>query len=64
VIYEGIASALSHVFLYSIPFAALVFVLALFIRHVKLRGSADMAPAAAEPALDGHSGEPVLALAD
>jgi EmrB/QacA subfamily drug resistance transporter len=64
VIYDGIASALSHIFEWSIPFAALVFVLALFIRHVKLRGHEDMAQAQPSAAVDGPTDEPAFALAD
>ena len=47
-LYHGISSALSHVFVWAIPFAAIVAVLAVLIKEVPLRGSmppADTAPA-------------------
>ncbi len=40
-IFDGIATALSSVFVWAIPFAAVVAVLALFIREVRLRGHDD-----------------------
>ncbi len=43
-LFEGIASSLATVFLWAIPFAALVAVLALFIREIKLRGHDDETP--------------------
>ena len=46
-LFHGIASSLSTVFLWAIPFAAVVAVLALFIREIKLRGHEDT-PAPAE----------------
>jgi len=46
-LFHGIASSLSTVFLWAIPFAALVAVLAFFIREIKLRGHEDT-PAPAE----------------
>jgi hypothetical protein len=40
-LFDGIASSLSTVFLWAIPFAAVVAILAVFIREVKLRGHDD-----------------------
>jgi EmrB/QacA subfamily drug resistance transporter len=45
-IYDGIASSLATVFVWAIPFAAVVAVLALFIREVRLRGHDDHVPVA------------------
>jgi EmrB/QacA subfamily drug resistance transporter len=51
-LFEGIASSLATVFVWAIPFAAVVAVLALFIKEIKLRGHDDEAPAEDEtPAL-------------
>ena len=50
-LFHGIASSLSTVFVWAIPFAAVVAVLAFFIREVKLRGAEDTPAAAQEPAL-------------
>ena len=61
VIYEGIASSLSTVFVWAIPFAAAVAVLAFFITQVKLRGHED-AQSAVEH--EGPAPRPALALAD
>jgi hypothetical protein len=49
-LFHGIASSLSTVFLWAIPFAAAVAVLAVFIREIKLRGHEDT-PAPAENTL-------------
>src|SRR5262249_36906106 len=38
-LYHGIASGLSHVFVWAIPFAAIVAILAVLIKEVPLRGS-------------------------
>ena len=43
-LFEGIASSLSTVFAWAIPFAAVVAVLALFIKEIKLRGHDDEIP--------------------
>jgi len=40
-LFEAIAGALGHVFIWAIPFAALVAVLALFIKEIPLRGAVD-----------------------
>jgi EmrB/QacA subfamily drug resistance transporter len=49
-IYEGIASGLGTIFLWAIPFAAALAVLAMFIRETKLRGHEDeAAPVEAGP---------------
>ncbi len=45
-LYHGIASGLSHVFIWAIPFAAVIAVLAVFIKEIPLRGSAPATPAA------------------
>jgi EmrB/QacA subfamily drug resistance transporter len=49
-LFEAIASALGHVFIWAIPFAALVAVLALFVKEIPLRGSVET-KAAEEAAL-------------
>jgi MFS family permease len=50
-LFHGIASSLSTVFIWAIPFAAVVAVLAFFIREVKLRSSEDTPAEQQEQAL-------------
>ncbi len=50
-LFEGIASSLSTVFAWAIPFAAVVAVLAVFIREIKLRGLEDTPAKEDAPAL-------------
>lgn len=50
-VFHGIASSLSTVFVWAIPFAAVVAVLALFIKEIPLRGEPTAAP---EGARDGE----------
>jgi EmrB/QacA subfamily drug resistance transporter len=50
-LFHGIASSLSTVFVWAIPFAAVVAVLAFFIREIKLRGREDSAQVAEEQPL-------------
>jgi len=50
-LFHGIASSLSTVFLWAIPFAAAVAVLAWFVREVRLRGSNDNPAEVQEQAL-------------
>jgi hypothetical protein len=47
---ESLASAISHVFVWAIVFAALVPVLAVFIRHIPLRGAEKDEPTPAKAA--------------
>jgi hypothetical protein len=60
---HGIASALSHVFVWAIPFAALVAALAVFVKEEPLRGSptGEAAPGRAgdaQPSKGDSAGEP------
>jgi hypothetical protein len=50
-LFEGIASSLSTVFMWAIPFALVVAVLAVFIKEVKLRGHEDTVAEEDAPAL-------------
>jgi EmrB/QacA subfamily drug resistance transporter len=51
---HGIATALSHVFVWAIPFGAAVAILAVLVKEIPLRGAFDAEPAAAETA-DGSA---------
>ena len=59
VIYHGIATGLGSIFVWAIPFAAVVAVLAVFIKEIKLRGHEDEASEA-----DQAPAAPVLAVRD
>jgi len=54
-LFHGIAAALSHVFVWAIPFAAVVAVLAVLIKEIPLRGAT---PAPAPEAADGEDEVP------
>jgi EmrB/QacA subfamily drug resistance transporter len=49
-VYHGIASGLSHVFVWAIPFAAVIAVLAVLIKEIPLRGAIPQAAKDGEPA--------------
>jgi EmrB/QacA subfamily drug resistance transporter len=56
-LFHGIATALADVFIWAIPFAAMVGILAIFIREIPLRSSADGPAGPARPSAVDPTGE-------